>query len=129
MRWLHSAAKQACAIPHKFSMLDKRASDCCRAILNIGNVETAIHTRFPDAHLQTVYAEDMNFKQQALAAASASILILIHGASLANFLFLPKVGNRLSLVGCMGRKSTFGILLGIRPPVQVETGCSCCDEW
>lgn len=62
-----------------------------RALLNVDMVDGAIRQQYPDAILQTVYAEGMDFGQQVLAAASASILILVHGASLANFLFLPKV--------------------------------------
>ncbi|KAK9860440.1 hypothetical protein WJX84_005466 [Apatococcus fuscideae] len=73
-----------------------------RAILNIAGVQNAICVRYPAAEVNTVYAEDMSFKQQALAAASASILILIHGASLANFLFLPKGSVGIHIVGDPG---------------------------
>ena len=62
-----------------------------RAILNVAMVEAAIRAEHPEAQVQTVYGEDMDFKQQVQAAASASVSIQLHSPSLANWLFLPKV--------------------------------------
>ena len=66
----------------------------CRAILNIAAVEDRLRSHYPNAQVQIYYAEDMKqrpLRQQAHAVATASIFIIMHGAGLANFLFLPEV--------------------------------------
>ncbi|KAK9838440.1 hypothetical protein WJX84_008199 [Apatococcus fuscideae] len=87
--------------PMRIVIFDRKL-ESRRALLNVAAVEAAIRTKHPEAEVQTVYGEDMDFKQQVQAAASASVFIQMHGASLANWLFLPQGAVGIHIVADPG---------------------------
>ncbi|KAK9837935.1 hypothetical protein WJX74_008095 [Apatococcus lobatus] len=84
--------------PPIITIIDRRLTSQ-RHILNIDNVLAHFKQRFAGAHVTVLYAEDMGLLGQIQAASTSSVFIVMHGAALANFIFLPQGAAGVHMVG------------------------------
>ena len=76
--------------PVTVTIIDRRLTSR-RHILNIEQIQAHLVERFPEAQVAVKYAEDMDLRDQIQAASTASVFVVMHGAALANFIFLSQV--------------------------------------
>ena len=76
--------------PPTITIIDRRLTSR-RHILNIDDIHAHFKQRFVGAHVAVLYAEDMDLLGQIQAASRSSVFVVMHGAALANFIFLSQV--------------------------------------
>lgn len=75
-----------------------RQWNASRHIINVNHVMATLKAHYPTAHVELHYLEGLNLKQQALIYNRASIVLWVHGASMANLIFLPRRAVGLHIV-------------------------------
>ncbi|GAB4823198.1 hypothetical protein N2152v2_010244 [Parachlorella kessleri] len=83
--------------PVRVVVLD-RLYESARHFLNIRSMEQRIRQLLPDADVQVVYMEVLPIEQQMQVVASASILLMMHGAALGFWPFLPRKAVAIHVV-------------------------------
>lgn len=89
--------KSVHASPPTIVVID-RQWNASRHIININHVMATLKWHYPTAHVELHYLEGLNLKQQALIYNRASIVLWVHGASMANLIFLPRRAVGLHIV-------------------------------
>lgn len=82
--------------PPQITIIDRRLTSR-RHILNIDDIHAHFEQRFAGARVAVLYAEDMDLLGQIQAASMSSVFVVMHGAALANFIFLSQVGAHVTL--------------------------------
>ena len=85
------------ASPPTIIVID-RAWNASRHIVNINHVMSTLEHHYPQAHVELHYLEHLSLKQQAVIYNKASIVMWVHGASMANLIFLPRQAAALHIV-------------------------------
>ncbi len=85
------------ASPPTIVVID-REWNASRHIININHVMTTLKHQYPRANVELHYLETLNLKQQAVIYNRASIVMWVHGASMANLIFLPRRAVGLHVV-------------------------------
>ena len=75
-----------------------RQWNASRHIINVNHVMATLKLHYPTARVELHYLEGLNLKQQALIYNRASIVLWVHGASMANLIFLPRRAVGLHIV-------------------------------
>ncbi|KAL3152425.1 hypothetical protein ABBQ32_001476 [Trebouxia sp. C0010 RCD-2024] len=75
-----------------------RQWNASRHIININHVMATLESNYPRAQVELHYLEGLNLKQQAMIYNRASIVLWVHGASMANLIFLPRRAVGLHIV-------------------------------
>ena len=75
-----------------------REWNASRHINNINHVITTLKHEYPQALVELHYLEGLTLKQQAVIYNRASIVMWVHGASMANLIFLPRRAVGLHIV-------------------------------
>ena len=75
-----------------------RAFNASRHIINIDEVMTTLIQQYPTANVELHHLEGLSLKQQAVIYNKASVKVWVHGASMANLIFLPKQAVGLHIV-------------------------------
>lgn len=75
-----------------------REWNASRHIININHVMATLKHQYPKARVELHYLESLNLKQQAVIYNRASIVMWVHGASMANLIFLPRRAVGLHIV-------------------------------
>ena len=75
-----------------------RQWNASRHIININHVMATLKSHYPKAHVELHYLEGLNLKQQAVIYNRASVVLWVHGASMANLIFLPRRAVGLHIV-------------------------------
>ena len=75
-----------------------RQWNASRHIINVNHVMATLKMHYPTARVELHYLEGLNLKQQALIYNKASIVLWVHGASMANLIFLPRRAVGLHIV-------------------------------
>ena len=85
------------ASPPTIIVID-REWNASRHIVNINHVMSTLEHHYPQANVELHYLEHLSLKQQAVIYNKASIVMWVHGASMANLIFLPKQAAGLHIV-------------------------------
>lgn len=85
------------ASPPTIVVID-RQWNASRHIININHVMATLKSHYPNARVELHYLEGLNLKQQAMIYNRASIVLWVHGASMANLIFLPRRAVGLHIV-------------------------------
>lgn len=75
-----------------------RAWNASRHIVNVNYVMSSLERHYPQARVELHYLEHLSLKQQAVIYNKASIVMWVHGASMANLIFLPRQAAALHVV-------------------------------
>ena len=89
--------RQVTADPLTIVVID-RQWNASRHIINIDQVILGLKRQYPRAHVELHYLEGLSLRQQALIYNRASIVMWVHGASMANLIFLPRKAVGLHIV-------------------------------
>ena len=89
--------RQVTTAPLTIVVIDRQWT-ASRHIINIDQVILDLRARYPSAHIELHYLERLTLKQQAQIYNRASIVMWVHGASMANLIFLPRRAVGLHIV-------------------------------
>lgn len=89
--------RQVTTNPLTITVID-RQWNASRHIINIDQVMLTLKANYPRARVELHYLENLTLKQQAEIYNRASIVMWVHGASMANLIFLPRRAVGLHIV-------------------------------